>query len=110
MILYLTPTNPRQHLPGGQPDQHAARHPHPQRHLLPAGGAGGLRALRPHRLYPTRHPAGQQVSTHSEVVYLKRSHGAFILLYRYITHYYTIITSHSTFSSIYKSFSDNNPC
>ena len=71
MILYLMPpTNPRQHLPGGQPDQHAARHPHPQRHLLPAGGAGGLRALRPHRLPPARHPAGQQVSTHSEVAYL----------------------------------------
>ena len=68
MILYLMlPTIPRQHLPGGQPDQHAARHPHPQRHLLPAGGAGGLRALRPHRLHPARHPAGQQVSTYSIV-------------------------------------------
>ena len=61
----MPPTNLRQHLPGGQPDQHAARHPHPQRHLLPAGGAGGLRALRPHRLHTARHPAGQQVSTHS---------------------------------------------
>ena len=67
---------PRQHLPGGQPDQHAARHTHPQRHLLPAGGAGGLRALRPHRLHPARHPAGQQVSSRS-----KAMDGACILSY-----------------------------
>ena len=96
---------PRQHLPGGQSDQHAARHTHPQRHLLPAGGAGGLRALRPHRLHPARHPAGQQVSSRGK---------AMVLVFIYYKHiYYLHIDNCILFVMRYfllKKFFKSNPC